>query len=255
MTAGPLFAVLLAFVASAFAAENHALMAVKNMEQFNAKFLAKMAKPFNVTADGDFVLFHYYDVKDCSGEEIQYVAYKTGVCYTAGSGSNKWSCNGGKHHSNRCFSFHINLVFLLPMIGTANFEQWTSADCSGSSDGGNNFSSDQCFPQTEATYEILATSFSCASSYVPAGSWYTTAGYTDSGCQNMYMASHLKNQYCQNLGAYSMKIDYPKEYMYMSANDCTGTAYESDLSYMVNQCFASGTAGTTQATKTFFSQA
>lgn len=92
------FTVLLAVLPSAFAVEDLLPVAFKTAEKVTAQILAKTAKPSNATAAGDYVLLHYFDVKDCSaGKEIQYVAYKTNSCYNNGaSGSTRWSCNGGE---------------------------------------------------------------------------------------------------------------------------------------------------------------
>jgi len=222
--------VLLAVLPALFAVENPAAIAFKTLEQINAKLLpTKMTKPLNST-DSSYALIHYFDQKDCSTAEIQYVAYKTGVCYTAGDGlSSRWSCNGD----------------------TAHFDSFGSVDCSGTSTSGGDFAPNQCFPQDQATGYVLATSFSCASSYVPAGSWYSTLLYTDSGCKDMYMASHMKNGYCMPLGTYSMKYDYPKEYYYMTSGTCSGTPYIMDLSSTVNHCYP-GTTGTTQSSQMLY---
>jgi len=215
---------------------NPALNAVKATERLNAKFLSSMVQPLNTSTDDSFVQIHYFDVKDCSTKEIQYVVYKSGVCYASDdSHSVRWSCNGDKAH----------------------FEQWASLDCTGTSDGGNNFSPDSCFPQESSETYIQSTSFSCSASSVPAGEWYSTASYTDTACKDLYFVSHLANHYCMPMsGMYSMKIDWPTELYYMSSADCSSTPMKIDLSASANKCYPTTSAGvTTQATQMYFSQA
>jgi hypothetical protein len=60
------------------------------------QFVAPSVHTTATSDSSDFVLLHYYDVKDCSSEEIEYVAYKTGECYSAGNGySTRWMCDAG----------------------------------------------------------------------------------------------------------------------------------------------------------------
>jgi hypothetical protein len=142
------------------------------------------------------------------------------------------------------------------LLGKAHFDQWSSPDCSGGSIAANTFSRDQCFAQVADQDSIFASSFSCESSFVPEGEWYSTVSYTDSACANMFMASRLRNKYCLNLGGYSMMIDYPEEinynWPYDVGTDCTSTGVVVDLSLTANQCLKGG-FGTVQATKSFFS--
>jgi hypothetical protein len=143
--------------------------------------------------------------------------------------------------------------FYFIFVDNAHFESWSTAGCAGTSNDGGDFTPDKCFNQENAGY-ILSTSFSCASSYVPAGSWYSSLMYTDSGCGDMYMASQLKNKYCMNLGGYSMKIDYPSEYYYTTSSDCSSTPMKMDISSTANVCFPSDTGTTTKAMKYTFLQ-
>jgi hypothetical protein len=89
-------AVVLAVLPALFAVQSPAAVAFKNLEQINAKFIAKMTKPLNTTS-GEYVHMHYFDVNDCGGEEIQYITYRTGTCVNNADGSSLlYTCNGGK---------------------------------------------------------------------------------------------------------------------------------------------------------------
>lgn len=140
-------------------------------------------------------------------------------------------------------------------IDQVHYDQWSSSDCSGATQATNDYTPDKCFNQAAPTSYILSTSFSCSSTYSPPGSWYASTTYTDSTCNSLYMSSLMKNQQCLNLGSYSMRIDYPKEYLYYTSTDCSNASpYEVDLSSTANKCVAT-TAGATQSMKSYFSQA
>jgi hypothetical protein len=215
-------AVIAAILPTLFAVDNAAQFVRKSLDKIQANFLSKIAKPLNTTAEGAYVLSHYYEKNDCSGGEVHYTAYPTGLCFNdlTNGGSSRWSCNGD----------------------SAKYEAWTVSDCCGNPTGGTSIQPTQCFPLESDTPSFQGSSFSCSASYVPAGKWWSYVEYTDGNCQYVFQASHMKDDYCVNYGGFSVKIDYPYECIDMAASNCT-TCSPQDVSSIIDLCTTATTNG------------
>jgi len=171
------------------------------------------------SSDGsDFVVMSYFADDACADGSVVDTAYgfKNGQCYWQTSSTyTNYVCDG----DNVIHNFYAD----------SKCTSWKSSYV---------YHKNECFPYNSTS--PTSYSFTCSSSYVPAGEYFAMVQYHDSKCQDYWTNSAHATHYCYQSSDYSYQYIPPYEYQYYGSKNCTGEAKKLDLTYDNSVCWPYG---------------